>query len=120
MINKRVDRIKKYCCEDISLIENYNEAINDKEQTWEIHHKLEIELNKTQKALIEQNLYWKRPASELIFLTRKEHKALHQSIHSNFNSKGKTFTEEHKKRISEARKLYWAKRKAKQSSNQIP
>ena len=30
---------KKYCCEDPSLIENYDKAIADTTQTWEIHHR---------------------------------------------------------------------------------
>ena len=121
---------KKYCCEDISLIENYNEAINDSKNKWELHHRLEIQNGKlvyTKKDLIDLNLYWNRPANELIFLTRKEHKALHQSIHNNFSGRGKSswckgkhFSEEYKRKISEGHKLYWANKKAKQSSNQIP
>jgi hypothetical protein len=71
---------KKYCCEDISLIENYDKALNDKTQMWHCHHKAEIlpcgrykvnDLNKF-------NLYYKRPANELIFLTTKEHRKLHK------------------------------------------
>ena len=84
---------KKYCCEDISLIENYNEAINDSKNKWELHHKLEIQNGKlvyTKKDLIDLNLYWNRPASELIFLTRKEHKALHRSVDGNFDRIGKS------------------------------
>lgn len=46
MIRKDYKRFKKYCCEDISLIENYEKAVNDKTQTWCCHHKLEIELLK--------------------------------------------------------------------------
>lgn len=85
---------KKYCCEDISLIDNYNEAINDKEQTWQIHHKLETQLNKDVKELIKQNLYFNRPASELIFLTKKDHMLLHR---------GKKRSEETKRKISKVR-----------------
>ena len=33
---------KNYCSEDISLIENYDKAVNDKEQTWHCHHRREI------------------------------------------------------------------------------
>ena len=72
--------VKRYCCEDISLIENYNEAINSDEM-WQCHHRLEIELNKSKQELIDIDLYYNRPASELIFLTRSEHKALHMSVH---------------------------------------
>lgn len=74
--------VKKYCCEDISLIENYEEAINSND-VWEIHHKLEIELSKSKHELIDMGLYYNRPANEFIFLTKKEHKSLHMSIHRN-------------------------------------
>ena len=70
--------VKSFCCEDISLIENYNKAINSNEM-WDCHHKLEIELNKSVKELKDLNLYLNRPANELIFLTRKEHVILHMT-----------------------------------------
>jgi len=34
--------LKKFCCEDLSLIENYDLAISDTNQTWHCHHRLEI------------------------------------------------------------------------------
>lgn len=70
--------VKSFCCEDISLIENYDKAINSNEM-WDCHHKLEIELNKSVKELKDLNLYLNRPANELIFLTRKEHVILHMT-----------------------------------------
>ena len=73
---------KKYCCEDISLIENYHQAIADKEKTWDIHHRRECDDEGrtlfTHKHLIEMNLYLNRPASELIFVTRSMHKKIHR------------------------------------------
>ena len=33
--------VKKFCCEDISKIENYAAAIADTTQTWECHHRME-------------------------------------------------------------------------------
>lgn len=92
MIN--VNIAKAYCYEDISLIENYEQAINDKTQTWDCHHKLEIELGVSQYELKKRKLFWKRPASELIFLTRSEHMSLHSS-HK---------TKEHQTRINAAMK----------------
>lgn len=86
MINEA--NLRKYCCEDISLIENYNEAVNDTTQMWQCHHKLEIKLHKTSQELIEMGLYYNRPASELIILTEKNHKSLHyKSGISNFCTK---------------------------------
>lgn len=34
---------RTYCSEDISLIENYDKAIADKNRLWEIQHRLEIQ-----------------------------------------------------------------------------
>ena len=95
--------IKDYCCEDPHLIENYNEAINDKTQTWECHHRLEIDLDKTTNELKELGLYWNRPASELIFLTSSEHSKLH-TIGKNNPLYGSCLSEEHKQKLSEAQK----------------
>ena len=80
--------VKQFCNEDISLIENYQEAINDTKQTWHCHHRLEIELNKSENELTNMNLYYNRPASELIFLTSLEHKSMHMSI--TFKNRQKT------------------------------
>ena len=87
-------QVKKYCKDNISRIENYNKAISDSEQTWDCHHRRENIYSK--KELIEKNEYYNRPASELIFLTNSEHNSLHK--------KGKTFTEEHKRKIAESLK----------------
>lgn len=64
-----------YCCEDISNIENYQEAISDSKM-WHIHHKREDE-GYAQHELIEHNLYFNRPASELIFLREDMHRRRH-------------------------------------------
>ena len=67
--------VEIYCCEDISLIENYEQAANDKTQIWHCHHRLGVKLSAAE--LIEFGLYWNRPASELIFLTPSEHHLIH-------------------------------------------
>ena len=80
MINK--NNAKRFCSEDIALIENYHEAIADEERMWDIHHRRECDSEGrtlfTKKQLIEMNLYVKRPASELIFVTKSMHKKLHR------------------------------------------
>lgn len=79
MISKS-NKILGYCCEDLSLIENYDKAVNDTTQMWECHHRLEIQdgiLVNTATDLIRKNLYWHRPASELIFLPRRVHIGMH-------------------------------------------
>lgn len=73
---------KRYCSEDISLIENYNQAIADKEKMWDIHHRRECDGEGktlfTGKQLIEMNVYYKRPAEELMFVTRSMHSKIHR------------------------------------------
>lgn len=82
MINEK--KAKLYCSEDIALIENYHTAIADKEKMWDIHHRKECDEEGrtlfTQKQLIEMNLYYKRPAEELMFVTRSMHWKLHREI----------------------------------------
>lgn len=95
--------IKKYCCEDISLIENFDIAVNSLEK-WECHHRLEtytsdgerrlVDISKTE--LIALDMYYNRPASELIFLSHGQHRILHH--------KDKKVSEETCKKISEVKK----------------
>ena len=94
-----------FCCEDLSLVENYDKAVADPTQIWDCHHRLEIQGDKTLsiKDLVTQNLYYNRPANELIFLTRSEHTKLH-TIGSNNPFYGKKHTEETKQKISESHK----------------
>lgn len=120
MINE--EQAKKYCKDDIFKVENYELAINDKSQTWHLHHRRETIYSA--KDLIEIGEYYKRPAIELIFLTPKEHKALHNTLffkgkpsHNKGKKcsdetkrkisntlKGKTFSDEHKRKLSESQK----------------
>ena len=78
---------KRFCSEEISLIENYQEAISDQTKTWDTHHRRECDENGrtlfTKKQLIEMGLYFNRPASELIFVTRSMHSKLHRELREN-------------------------------------
>lgn len=78
-------KAKEYCCEDISLIENYDLAVNDITQTWICHHRLGIIENKSGEQLQSEGLYYNRPASELIFVTLAEHCRLHHTGKNNPN-----------------------------------
>ena len=81
-------------CKDYENIENYEKALADNFKGWCCHHRKGVDIiTEELKAL---GMYYNRPASELIFLTRSEHKSLHQ--------KGKQFSEEHKNKLSEAHK----------------
>lgn len=97
MINEYI--AKKYCNEDISLIENYHEALNDKDETWDIHHKLETDLGLSQQELIDTDRYYNVKAKYLIFLTHSEHISLHKRGVSTW-IKGKTLSEDYKQKIS--------------------
>jgi hypothetical protein len=97
-------QVEKYCCEDISKIENYKEAIADTTQMWDCHHRMELiktgaVVDSTMQDLIDWDIYYNRPADELIFLTPKDHKVLHYK-----GKKGKPRSEEAKRKISEASK----------------
>lgn len=102
--------IVKYC-KDFEKIENYKKALNDETQTWECHHRLETHTsdgerrlaNITREELIALDMYYNRPSEELIFLTKSEHKSLHHKGKKTWNPGGK-MTEEHKRKISEAKK----------------
>ena len=107
---------KSYCCEDLSLIENYELAINDTTQTWDCHHRGEVLPcgRFSQDDLKKFGLYYKRPAAELIFLTPTTHRLLHlkgvpRGPLSEANKKaiseakkGIPLSEAHKKALSEA------------------
>ena len=95
------NNVKRYCCEDISKIENYEEAVNDITNTWECHHKMELietgaVVNSTKQDLIDWGIYYNRPADELIFMTKIDHRRLHL--------KGKGLSEEAKRKLSESNK----------------
>ena len=106
---------KSYCCEDLSLIENYELAINDTTQTWEWQHRGEVLPSERFSAndLKKFGLYYNRPAAELIFLTPSAHRRMHfKGVPKSKEAKkamseahkGVPKSEEHKKAISEALK----------------
>ena len=100
MIN--VHNAKMFCCEDISLIYGYDEAIADKENMWDIHHTLGLVYSV--KELIEKGLYYKQPAEYLMFVTKSQHKILHNIRGAKGSLKGVPKSEEHRRKISEANK----------------
>lgn len=94
---------KRYC-KDYQNIENYEAAKKDNFIGWHCHHRLETHNSDGERRLVNisigelkaLDMYWHRPAEELIFLTTSEHNTLHH--------KGKLISEEHKKKVSEAGK----------------
>lgn len=121
--------VKKFCKDDISKIENYELAIQDKSM-WHCHHRLELTLN-NEKAHSKEDLkrlgmYFNRPYFELIFLPSAEHRALHNTVyrvsdevrkkiskHTSIAMKS-FWTPEKRKSVSESVKRSWIKRKEKQ------
>jgi hypothetical protein len=120
--------LKRICKDDISKIENYEQAINDKENMWVCHHRLELTLDgefaHSAEELDRLGMYYNRPYFELIFLTRTQHGELHggtltsEDITKRLNTaecknkmrnakigrKRGPMSEETKKKIAEARK----------------
>ena len=97
----------KCYCRHPELIENYDLAVSDETQTWTCHHRLEthfsdgterpINAQLSHAELVALDMYYDRPAEELIFLTKTEHVKLHTI--------GKKFSEEHIRKISKAQKV---------------
>ena len=103
----------EFCKDDITKIENYEQALNDKERTWDIHHRLELTLDgefaHTPKELERLGMYRNRPYFELIFLTRSEHKKLHNNTKKHKEKASKSMkkvkhTNEWNKNVSKALK----------------
>ena len=104
---------KRFCKDDISKIENYDKAVADTTQTWDLHHRDEVkvlpsgmEVRRSKEELIENGRYWACPANELIFLTHSEHLRLHkQGVKGeNHPRYGKHHSADTRKKMSDARK----------------
>ena len=97
---------KRYCRDDISLIKNYDKALADETEVWFVHHRNGEPFTGFKRAdLIKMNMYYKRPASELMFVNND----MHDEIHGNSKNwgtanKGKKASAETKKKMSDARK----------------
>lgn len=107
-------------CKTPELIENYEQAVNDKTQTWQCHHRLETHNSDGERRLtditvaelIALDMYFDRPPEELIFMTIKDHLKLH-SI-ENTNMLGKHHSDETRAKMSEA----WKTRRLKPVSEE--
>ena len=110
--------IRSICNGDITKIENFAAAINDRNETWICHHRLEI--SPTGKifsaAKLEVlGLYFKQPPEALIFLPKAAHTALHNKARADYKGrkpkKVKKTKEELSRIKSENTKKLWEKRK---------
>ena len=105
----------KIYCKEPEKIENYEKAKADDFKGWEVHHRLETHNSDGERRLVDISykelkalgMYYNRPASELIFLTKSEHNTLHRIgryTGENNPMYGKKLSEETKKKLSEAAK----------------
>lgn len=113
-------------CKDYTNIENYEKAKADNFRGWNCHHRLQTWTSDGERRLVDitadelkaLDMYYNRPAEELIFLTRSEHSKLHKKGEHNAMygkqgywkgktgpNKGKHHSEESKKKMSEAHKV---------------
>lgn len=75
-------------CEDVTKVENYEKAKADNFVNWVQHHRLETHNSDGERRLAQLtaeelkalDMYYKRPAEELIWLTRAEHINIHREI----------------------------------------
>lgn len=71
--------IRRYCKQH-TQIENYEKALNDPDQKWHCHHRLEINEDGTVRSradLIKSGEYYNVTPDKLIFLTEHDHMVLH-------------------------------------------
>ena len=104
---------KRYCS-DIENVENYQKAKADNFKGWECHHRLETHNSDgerrdediSQKELIALGMYYHRPASELIFLTSREHYIYRKGKYTGEKNPmyGKHHSEEAKNKMVESHK----------------
>ena len=90
-----LQEVKKYC-KEYWKIENYQEAMADETQSWDCHHRFEIDYNMSVLDLQALGFYFNRPFYELIFLTHGEHSSLH--------NKDKIVSNETKQKLSDVNK----------------
>ena len=101
----------KQYCKDYKNIENYQKAKKDNFTGWHCHHRLETHnsdgerrlVDITREELLALGMYYNRPSGELIFLTVEEHTSLHHKGKPGPN-KGKKFSEETRRKMSESLK----------------
>lgn len=101
---QHTNKISNRYCTNIEDVENYEKAKADNFKGWHLHHRLETHnsdgnlriVSLSRKELIALDMYYNRPANELIYLTKADHSALHAH-----------FTDKNAKKISKTIKLLW-------------
>lgn len=122
--------VKRFCNDNIEEIENYAEAIADKESTWDCHHKMELhsDYKNTLKEMKMMNLYYNRPANELVFLKHEDHISLHHKLKKvsditkqrmSNNHKGMTGKKQSKETINKIRKALTGLKRSEESKEKL-
>lgn len=103
MIN--IKDVKRYCKDDLSMIENYDVAINS-DESYDCHHRLEFTINceyaHSKEELIRMNMYYNRPYFELIFMKSSEHHAMHVRHYNANRDYSFTQTQEYREKMSKS------------------
>ena len=97
-------------CMTPELIENYDLAIADKENVWICHHRKEEFY--TKKELFEMNIYFNVSPEDLVFCRNEKE-------HHKYPHKGEKKSEEHKRKLSEARKGQKTGPRSEETKNKI-
>lgn len=86
---RRIQKLKKYCREPLENIKGYKEAV-ESEGRYDCHHINELTF--TRDELKKMNMYYNRPASELVFMKAEEHRKWHNKWNGHPSWKGDTVT----------------------------
>lgn len=98
----QLDYLRSYCREPIDRIKGYEEAIASSER-YECHHINELTFTKDE--LKKMNMYYNRPASELVLLTISEHRRLqNQCKHWNWKGDSAKFGAKYRRALRAFRK----------------
>ena len=103
-------KFERYC-KEYENIENYQKAKADNFKNWCCHHRLETCTSDGERRAVDitaaelqaLGMYWNRPADELIFMKKSEHKQLHMKGEKN-PMYGKKHSDAAKNKMSEAKK----------------
>lgn len=84
----RFERPDRHYTSEWHNVENYEKAKADDFKGWICHHRLETHNSDGERRMIDLSgeelralgMYYNRPASELVFLTRCEHMRIHQPV----------------------------------------
>lgn len=74
LTKNRIHHLKRYCREPLENIKGYRESV-EADGRYDCHHINELTFTKDE--LIKMNMYYHRPASELVFMKAEDHSKWH-------------------------------------------